>query len=111
MAEEDIIVWLSEKLGGRPITRRKRNPKHKTTWRLSVPAAALAPFLAQIMPWMKSARKRREAELIYELARISRAGWRGHGMVVPAAVLVKRMMLFEEMRKLHQPDPLVLEAP
>ncbi len=110
MGDEDIIIWLSEKLGGRPITHRKRNPKHGTTWRLCVPAAALAPFLAQIIPWMKSARKMREAELIFELAQIYRAGWRGHGLVIPPELLVKRMILFEEMRRLHQPDPLVLEA-
>lgn len=110
MTDEDIILWLSEKLGGRPVNRRKRNPKHRTTWRLPIPAAHLAPFLAQIMPWMRSWRKRREAELVYELAKISRAGLRGHGRVTPQPILERRMVLFEEMRRLHQPDPLVLEA-
>ncbi len=99
MGEREIIEWVASVFSG---TCRKiaiSQPKFKQQWATRCPAKNLEAVLRATIPFMKSPRRKREAELLIKLQRTM--GYNVHHRV-PLSVWEYRENLYREMRQLKQ---------
>ncbi len=96
MADRDIVEWVASIFGG--ICRKAvLGPRMvKQQWVAYCPAANLETILRAVIPYMKSERRRREAELLIELQRTKKYVNRK----IPMLVRKHRESLREEMQRI-----------
>lgn len=95
-----LMNWLTSNFGGK---LRKRKPNgwmmgKKIRWQWSIPITTLRMLLPEIIPLLVI--KKRQAELLLELANSSNTKYRGVG--IPDKVQKKRIEIYNQIRSLNK---------